>query len=311
MCYPTWLSFSVVDKIYVYGHSRKRTVHVWKLYATVYPSQLRDISPYRSIRIEGPLMPMREYLDSMKSDTLSWGVALTLFTSFASMPELVDIASVKNLVTLELNASSELETLFNDKTTMPMAALNDRVVRTWGELAESGTAFAHLQVLRLSYQEHVSKATLQYLKSFPSLRLLAVYNCPSLSPLFENENQAIEGWQPVADPTHLEAAYTSDEIYGYYNFIKESDEKGSSMDRNTPILGFQIGREIRRPSKSRNIPDTVYLKRQSRHQEQGDASEPPAKRPRQASGPRAARRGTMKARQAKDLDGVLGDLIGL
>ena len=307
MCYPTWLNFSVAD-----GYSRKRTVHMWKLYATVYPSQLRDISPYRCIRIEGPSMPMREYLDSMKSDTLSWGVALTLFTAFASMPELVDIASVKNLVALELNASSEIETLLNDKTTMPMAALNDRVVRTWSELAESGTAFAHLQVLRLSYQEHVSKATLQYLKSFPSLRLLVVYNCPSLSSLFESDNQKIAGWQPVVDhSTHLEAAYTSDEIYGYYNFIKESDEKGPSMYRNTPILGFQIGREIRRPSKSRNTPDTVYLKRQNRHQEQEDTTDPPAKRPRQASGPRAARRGTMKARKAKDLDGVLGDLIGL
>lgn len=258
-------------------------------------------------------MPMREYLDSMKSDALSWGVALTLFTAFASVPELVEIESVKNLVALELNASSEPETLVNDKTTMPMAGLNDRVVRTWSELAESGAAFAHLQVLRLSYQEHVSRVTLQYLRSFPSLRLLVVYNCPSLSSLF-NDNQTIEGWQPVVDhSTHLEAAYASGEIYGYYNFIRESEERNPSMDRNTPILGFQIGREIRRPSKSRNTPE-VYLKRQkpqNRHQEQEDASEPPAKRPRQASGPRAARRGTMKARRAKDLDGVLGDLIGL
>ena len=258
-------------------------------------------------------MPMREYLDSMKSDALSWGVALTLFTAFASMPELVGIESVKNLVALELNASSELETLLNDKTTMPMAALNDRVVRTWSELAESGTAFAHLQVLRLSYQGHVSRATLQYLGSFPSLRLLVVYNCPSISSLF-NDNQTIGGWQPVVDHSaHLEAAYTSDEIYGYYNFIRESEERDPSMDPNTPntpILGFQIGREIRRPSKSRNTSE-VYLMRQNRHQGQDDASEPPAKRPRQASGPRAARRGTMKARRGKDLDGVLGDLIGL
>ena len=285
---------------------------MWKLYATVYPSQLRDMSPFRCIRVEGPLMPMREYLDSMKSDTLSWGVALTLFTSFASMSELVELASVKNLVALELNASSELETLFNDKTTMPMAALNDRIVRTWSELAESGAAFAHLQVLRLSHQGHVSRATLQHLRSFPSLCLLVVYNCPNLTSLFKNDHQAIEGWQPVADlSTHLETAYTSDEIYGYYSFIKENDEMGSSIDRNIPILGIQIGREMHRPSKSKNPPDTVYLRRQSCYQKQEDTPEPPSKRRKQASGPQAARRGTMKQRKAKDLDDVLGDLIGL
>jgi len=273
---------------------------MWKLLATAYPSQFREISQYRLMKIEGPRMPMRDYLNQIKSDTLHWRVALTMFTSFASVPELVEISNVKNLVALELNTSSELET-FSSDTDLPMTALNDRIVRTWSELAASD-AFAHLSVLRISHQKQVSPVILRYLRSFPLLRLLVICDCPSVSRLFKKNSKPIEGWQPmdtVVDDDDSDAAH--DKLYGCYraSFTINEDTKAPDV----PILSFQIGREMRRSTKTPSF-DTIYLVRQS-HPEQ-ETSEPAAKRQKV---PGRHSRVTMREHKGRNLDSVLQEFL--
>lgn len=247
-------------------------------------------------------MPMRDYLGLLKSDSLHWGVTLTLFTSFASVPELVEIASVKNLVALELNTSSELET-FSSETGLPMTALNDRIFRTWSELAASDGAFAHLRVLMISHQKQVSAVILRFLRSFPSLRLLVICGCPNLARLFRNSGKAIEGWRPV--DTLMDDSEAHDKLYGCYRASLTKDYGNRpSIGRDHPILSFQIGREIRRSSKTQ-LFDTIYLEQQS-HQEQQKTSEPAAKRQKV---PEKSSRATMKPNKGRNLDSVLREFL--
>ena len=245
-------------------------------------------------------MPMRDYLDQIKSDTLHWGVALTLFTSFASVPELVDIANVKNLVALELNTSSELET-FSSETDLPMTSLNDRIVRTWSELTASD-AFAHLRILRISHQKQVSPAILRYLRSFPSLRLLVICGCPNVARLFRKSSKAIEGWQPTNILVDDDSDAAHDTVYGCYRASFTLDEDMEASD--IPILSFQIGREMRRSTKT-PLFDTMYLVRQGRPEQQ-ETSEPAAKRQKV---PGKHSRGTMREHKGKNLDSVLQEFL--
>lgn len=245
-------------------------------------------------------MPIRDYLDQVKSDTLHWGVTLTLFTSFASVPELVEIANVKNLVALELNTSSELET-FSNETDLPMTALNDRIVRTWSELATSG-AFAHLRVLRISHQKQVSPVILRFLRSFPSLRLLVICDCPNIGRLFKKSSKAIEGWQPadiLVGENDSNAAH--DKLYGCYRASFATDEDMKVPD--VPILSFQVGREMRRSTNTPSF-DTIYLVRQG-HPEH-ETPEPAAKRQKV---PGKHSRATMREHKGRNLDSVLQEFL--
>lgn len=244
-------------------------------------------------------MPMRDYLNQIKSDTLHWGVALTLFTSFASVPELVEIANVKNLVALELNTSSELET-FSSETDLPMTALNDRIVRTWSDLAVSG-AFAHLRVVRISHQKQVSPVILRLLRSFPSLRLLVICDCPNIARLFKKGSKAIEGWQPADILVDDDSDTAHDKLYGCYRASFTMDEDTKAPD--VPILSFQIGREMRRSTNTPSF-DTIYLERQG-HPEQ-ETPEPAAKRQKV---PGKHSRATMREHKGKNLNSVLQEFL--
>lgn len=264
-------------------------------------------------------MPMCKYLDLLKSNSLHWGVALTLFMSFSSVPELVEVASVKNLVALELNTSSEPETVFHS-TEEPVTTLSDRIMRTWSELAETplsvGTddcAFAHLRVFKIAHQTQVSTTTLRYLRSFKSLQTLLICDCPNITRAFEkNRFRAIEGWHPTVSGEHQPVSHP-DQLYEYYEQSSaaqiDSSDEPSFMRQDTPILGFQIGRELRRPSKKRF--NMIHLVRQD--DPAHESREPATKRPRQSSKPStlapAKPSRSMKKRKGLDLNTVLNDLL--
>lgn len=293
---------------------------MWKLFATVYPEQFRKISRYICMHVEGPRMPVRQYLTLVKSDSLDWGVALALFTPFASTPELVDVASVRNLVALELSMSGTASASTEETTT----ALDDRIVRTWSEMAEKsslagedGGAFAHLRVLKISHQTEVTTTTLRYLRAFPSLRHVIICNCPNLVRAFKNNNShPIESWGLSNSTEYHPPVSLPDQLYTEYEGSLEANIDGTgttpstSIGRDCPILGFQIGREMRRPSKKAFTK--LDLVRQH-DPEQQEVQEPTAKKPRQAaSHPRRASgrsSRSIKERKARDLNSVLHDLL--
>ncbi|XHG05349.1 hypothetical protein AWENTII_008577 [Aspergillus wentii] len=291
------------------GKSRKQTVYMWKLFATAYPIDFRGINQYRSMKIEGPKMSMRDYLGLVKSDSLSWGVALTLANLFARVPELVDIASIKNLVALEIITLSQIATI-PEETDAAGATLSDRIVRTWSELAQTSAAFSHLRVLRLYNQEDLSKVALRYMDAFPSLRLIIAHDCPHFTSLVKHGPIELDGWEvsTISQPKKSnEDPSEPDTLYECYKTsLMDIETQDQPTLRDTPILDFQVGQinPTRRKKQS-----TVYLERKKN----ADSTQEPATKKQKLASTAAKKPKTkgpvMKDRKAKDLRCLLQDFL--
>ncbi|KAL4936519.1 hypothetical protein BDV06DRAFT_233334 [Aspergillus oleicola] len=233
------------------GRCNRQTLHMWKLLATVYPDQFPKIEPYRSMKIEGPKLSMREYLGLTRSNDMSWRVVLTLAASYARVPELVGISEVKNLVALDIATPANPDALPDD-TQIQVTALTDRIIRSWSELAQTTGAFAHLRVLILRHQ-NLSKVSLDYLRAFPSLQYVVTFDCPGLgSSLAEGD---LDGWT-IAKMKHSPPKT----LYGFYDAnCKSSCGKGQLM-AETPVLDFQIG-QMKSKSRRADPLSAVYLQR--------------------------------------------------
>ncbi|KAL4744253.1 hypothetical protein BDW72DRAFT_105813 [Aspergillus terricola var. indicus] len=225
---------------------------MWKLFATVYPAQFAEVEQYRSMKIEGPKLSMKEYLGLVKSDVLSWRVVLTLATSYARVPEIVGISEIKNLCALDIATPARADTLL-DNTDLQLTALTDRIVRSWSESAQAGEAFSHLRVLILRHQTGLSKIALHYLRSFPKLQSVVAFRCPGIESTFSGGD--VDGWA-VAEVKRSAPAT----LYEYYEAICKA-ASGGSMPAESPVLDFQIG-ELEYSRESARAPySTMYLQR--------------------------------------------------
>ncbi|KAB8257198.1 hypothetical protein BDV32DRAFT_127856 [Aspergillus pseudonomiae] len=282
---------------------------MWKLFATAYPVEFRQISQYRSMKIEGPRLAMRDYLELVKSDSLKWQVVLNLATSFARVPELVGISSIRNLAALEVATPRRAETTPADATETPVTALSDRIIRSWSELAQTSGAFAHLRVLKLCHQD-LSGVVLRYLRAFPSLQVIVAYGCPGIHSMV-TDGLEIDGWESRPGQDKPPALY---ELYQ-----ASLDGEPPVMDQGSPILDFQIGQTNQESKRVPTKAKTLYLNRTkaaNRIPTENLALHIPAKRPKEEvsaagepqrrSGPKRA---VMRDRKAKDLGEILGNFL--
>lgn len=215
---------------------------MWKIFATVYPIQFREIEQYRSMKIEEPQISMREYLGLTKSKSLSWRVVLTLGASYARIPELVGISEIKNLVALDIATPPTQNAL--PESDIQMTALTDRIVRTWSEMAQTTDAFSQLRVLIIRNQTDLSKMALHFLKSFPSLQFVVALECPGIASAF-SDGGLYDGWM-VAEVMQSPPG-TLYELY-------KSNCKAAGIEDSTPVLEFQIGKMSPKPRGRANRP---------------------------------------------------------
>ncbi|KAL4956926.1 hypothetical protein BDW69DRAFT_181061 [Aspergillus filifer] len=234
------------------GRCNRQTLHMWKLLATVYPDHFPKVEPYRSMKVEGPKLSMREYLGLTKSDTLSWRVVLTLAASYARVPELVGISEIKNLVALDVATPADPDTLPDDAN-VHVTALTDRIIRSWSELAQTTDAFAHLQLLILRHQEDLSKVSLDYLSAFPVLKYIVAFDCPGLGSSLADGD--LDGWT-VAKLKHSPPKT----LYGFYDANCKSLSGKGQLTPESPVLDFQIG-QMRSKSRRADPHSAVYLQR--------------------------------------------------
>ncbi|KAL4921591.1 hypothetical protein BDW62DRAFT_174024 [Aspergillus aurantiobrunneus] len=230
---------------------KRQSLHMWKLLATVYPAEFSEVEKYRSMKIEGPKLPMRDYLGLTKSDTLSWRVILTLAASYARVPELVEISEIKNLVALDIATPAQPHAL--PETDIQITALSDRIVRAWSEVAQAAGAFSHLRVLILRHQSALSDVTLHYLKAFPNLQSVIVFECSGITSAFSKGD--VDGWA-IAE-TEQSAPGS---LYGLYEASCKAFDSEDSTPAQTPILDFQIG-QMRSKARGRHPHSAMHLRR--------------------------------------------------
>lgn len=260
------------------------------------------------MKIEGPKMPMRDYLGLVKCDLLTWRLVLTVATEYARVPELVDIATLKNLVALEFISPPQLQAAEED-TGVSTTTLNDRIIRTWSEIAKSSNAFKHLSVMRLYHQRDLSRVALRYLQDLPSLGFIIAHNCQGLTSAFSKDGPKAEGWEIVDIPEILEAT----RLYSCYTAMMDLDQEGGAASHHDiPFLDFQVGKSTHRANKSiRRITQPVCLRRCA----DPDTPEPIAKKPKLERGKRPQVKGNtpkkalMKYRKGKDLGDLLEEFM--
>ncbi|KAH3498753.1 hypothetical protein KXW24_001712 [Aspergillus fumigatus] len=310
-----------------FGQRQRRTLYMWKLFATVYPAEFRCVAKYRCMKVKWPQMPLREYWSVVKSDTLSWRLVLTLSPSLGRIPELVEIANIKNLVALEIATPLQQVMPMLDSSEPHAAGLNDRIARTWSELAEAPGAFAHLRILRLYCQPDLTPVGIRYLSALPGLRLIIAHGCPNLKPFLQGENLDKDRWEVTTIPKFV--IKNSDQLEGsepltlyecyQTSFHDSSDEpavEGGIVDRGSPVLDFRIVPDGSQGLGKRGCSSsTIYFQRikasgsrprdppQKRLKMTGQSPEETSQR---GSG---SRKPVMRGRNPRDLRDVLSDFL--
>ncbi|KAL3494607.1 hypothetical protein BJX62DRAFT_197708 [Aspergillus germanicus] len=236
--------------------SKKRTLHIWKVFATAYPDQFPKVEPHRSMKIEGPQASMSDYLRLATSESLSWQTVLTLGQSYADVHELASLGSVKNLVALEIATPEHLAANI-EATKPPATALTDRIIRCWDEEAALSERFRYLRIVVLKNQWQLTESSLIYLWRLRTVQYLVVYGCPKLIP--EISRVGLPGWMVVD-----EKPYPPHTLYEFYTACSEA-LTGDKSVLSAPILDFQIGQmpppPLRKRGKGTDRPSTIYLQR--------------------------------------------------
>ncbi|CRG85311.1 hypothetical protein PISL3812_02410 [Talaromyces islandicus] len=284
--------------------SGKRTLHLWKIFCTCYPNEFRQVSPFCRMTVDKPSFLMRDYLNLVKSANCDWATQLVIWTEHAFTPELVEIADVINLVSLEVNTGTTVA-YQHDNINQAISTVDDRILRTWAELIESSGAFRHLRILKLNEQRHLTETAFLYLSKFPALEYCIVAMCDALTSKAAITTAEAHGWQICQDkPTG--AIYDFSERRVDFPTRWRNEVPASlvppSLPKDIPVLEYIVGQRRERLAAS----SFVYVFRRTHT----NTSERNKRKPEDRLAPigRKARKPTMKGR-GKDLSGLLGEFM--
>lgn len=279
---------------------------MWKIFCVCYPTEFRQVSPFCRMTVDRPSFLMRDYLNLVKSAGCDWATQLVIWTEYAFTPELVEIADVLNLVSLEVNTGTTVA-FQNDNINQAISTVDDRILRTWAELIESSGAFPHLRILKLNEQRHLTKAAFLYLSKFPSLEYCIVAMCDTLTSKSAITAAEAHGWQICQDnPTG--AIYDFSERRVDFR-TKWRDEVPaslipSSLPKDIPVLEYIVGQKRERLA----VGSFVYVFRRNRANTSETNKRKPDTEDRLPLIGRKARKPMMKGR-GKDLSGLLGEFM--
>lgn len=131
-----------------------------------------------------------------------------------STTDIVSIHKVTNLAVLDL---SDGQISLDNRTSQ----FDERIVRSWAELAEEGQAFQHLRVMLFGWQEHICKWIFKYADAFPSLCHVIVTDCPRM----HQKNR--RDWEPFSTAAGWEARHAKRSAKDLRPIIERGDaEKG-------------------------------------------------------------------------------------
>lgn len=185
--------------------------------------------------------PLKGYVDIMSSANCDWRAVLSLSSGYATAEDLLAIGNMKNLVALEISRTPwKLHKYALDITPRAANELENGVIRTWVDLAESTGSLQHLRVLRLYHQGMIKPAALHLLSKLPNLQLIIVYQCEYFTEGFRCEKRPytgkieMEGWNAL----RLDWA------------LKDATEDGQALQHLGPLLDVYRGTLKTQPNTS-------------------------------------------------------------
>ncbi|KAI1608651.1 hypothetical protein EDD36DRAFT_447466 [Exophiala viscosa] len=170
--------------------------HAWRILATAYPGPDEFDNPeYRYfIHIKTPSLPYTEYLTGITSESLNWLTCLRVSPQRMSTADLVAIHKTTNLAVLDLSDGRILPDIGSPR-------FDERVFRSWADLARNGQAFQHLRVLLFAWQDSLSDWIFKYVDAFPSLCRVLITDCPRM-----HQRNRVD-WEPIAQAAGWEARH--------------------------------------------------------------------------------------------------------
>lgn len=201
------------------------------------------------IEIQQPGLPLEDYFRGFNSARTSWLTCLRLASRQIAIADVIRVASIKNLAVLDLSDGHVTEA--------SSPAVDERIFRTWAELAVTEGAFRHLRVLMLGWQDVLSKWIFKYLDSFPSLCCLLVTDSLKMhqkNRSYWEEEAARYGWvarsakksakslKAILDDKSFHSAAVSGTYYDTQELFQQlaSDKKPKVASR-LPVLECWLG----------------------------------------------------------------------
>lgn len=190
------ISFGDHNPAHVLIPRRAESFHAWRTLASAFPHADEFGQPqYRYLLIiRQPQLPVPDYFSSISALDLKWLSCLRISPKQLTTSDLVAIHKINNLAVLDL--SDGQATIDN-----AVSCFDDRVMRTWAELAVAKQAFQHLRVMLFGWQENLSDWIFRYVNHFPSLCHVIVTDCPRM----HQRNRVV--WEPSSKARGWEARH--------------------------------------------------------------------------------------------------------
>ncbi|MCJ1452754.1 hypothetical protein MMC28_003097 [Mycoblastus sanguinarius] len=112
-------------------------------------------------------MKLVDYITPISSSSFHWITYLTLSYITCSRTDLVQISRLPNLGVLTIA----------ENVKAPDIGLEDSILRTWGRIAATSSAFSMLRVLNCRSQRELTSRSFDHLNQFPVLALFNVEDC--------------------------------------------------------------------------------------------------------------------------------------
>ncbi|EED23869.1 conserved hypothetical protein [Talaromyces stipitatus ATCC 10500] len=300
------IPWPIAEELWQYlTRSGKRTLYMWKIFCTAYPVEFRTLSQHCDFQVRNPQYPLSGYVNLVKSSSQNWATILNIWTEFARVPELVELADLTNLVSLEVNTSTCPE--IPEGHDQEVASLNDRILRTWSDLAEAAGAFKHLRVLRLYQQRALTEQAFVYLSKLPSLEYCVLAMCDRMTPKSALKLAKSQGWivmEDASEQTIFQFSLTSNNLDGRTKW--HSRQKGmvsSSLPSDIPMLEFTIGQRYEK------LRDRDVIIMQRKHVSKGNKRSLVDTVPSENDRAQKQTRKTVMKQRGKDLSGMLAEFI--
>jgi hypothetical protein len=146
--------------------THRESFHAWRVLASTYPEQMSAKDHRYHIEIRQPSLSLPDYFSGLISQ--SWLVCLRVSPKETRTADLINVCNIPNLAVLDL--SNGQVSFGPDNVKSPF---DERILRTWAELAATGQAFARLETLMLGW-EQLGVWLFQYLPCFPALTKVVI-----------------------------------------------------------------------------------------------------------------------------------------
>jgi hypothetical protein len=226
--------------------TRRESFHAWRIFATAFPAEMATNSNRYYLQIRQPSLQLDSYLGGIKSEAVRWLVCLRISPKETRSADLASVANVTNLAILDL---SDGQVTIDMKT----SAFDERLMRSWAEVAASRRGFANLRVLLLGWQ-NLDTWLFKYLPFFPALSCVVITDSQKLTQRNRKD------WESLAQAAGLEARHAKrsakslrpilDDLdfyrYSVSGFLfdesqPEGDPQPSPKHRHRPVLECWLG----------------------------------------------------------------------